>query len=93
MKTITLELEMNFTEAIQYLLDGKCIGIKPKGNSSFLVKYKPNSSFNYFLCWSRSVRDGKGNEAVRSDQYLETWQPVVIDTNDLPDDIKQLFLE
>lgn len=96
MKTITLELEMNFTDAVQYLLDGKCIGIKPKGNSNFIVKYKPHwmnqTSPDYLLCWNRSVKEGKGNEGIRTDQYIETWQPVVIDANDLPDNIKQLFI-
>ena len=42
MKTIILETEMNFIDAVQYLLEGKCIGISPKGNSDFLVKYKPH---------------------------------------------------
>jgi len=44
------------------------------------------------LCWNRSVKEGKGNEGIRTDQYVETWQPVVIDANDLPDNIKQLFI-
>ena len=96
MKTIALELEMNFTDAVRYLLDGKCIGIKPKGNSNFIVNYKPHwmnqASHDYLLCWSRSVRKGKGDEGIRTDQYIGTWQPVVIDTNDLPDNIKQLFI-
>lgn len=77
-------------------MDGKCIGIRPKGNSNFIVKYKPHwmsrTSPNYSLCWSRSVKEGNGNEGIRSDQYLGRWQPVVLDTNDLSDNIKQLFV-
>jgi hypothetical protein len=96
MKTITLDVEMNFTDAVQYLLDGKCIGIRPKGNSNFVVKYKPDwmnqISEEYLLCWNRTVKDGKGNESIRTNQYLKLWSPVVIDTNYLPDNINKLFI-
>lgn len=96
MKTITLEIEMNFTDAVKYLLDGKCIGIKPQDNSNFIVKYKPHwmnqESSDYNLCWNRTVKDGKGSEGIRTDQYIGVWHPVVIDANDLPDNIKQLFI-
>lgn len=87
---------MNFSDAVQYLLDGKCIGIRPKGNGSFLVKYKPfwmnQNSPDYILCWSRSVKEGKANEGIRTDQCVGSWQPVIIDSNELPDNIKQLFV-
>ena len=96
MRTLTLENELSFTDAVQNLLDGKCIGIKPKGNSNFIVKYKPHwmnqSSPDYLLCWNRSVKDGKGNEGIRTDQYTSAWLPVVIDSNDLPENIKQSFI-
>lgn len=96
MRTITLENEMPFTDAVQYLLDGKCVGIRPKGNCNFIVKYKSHwlnqSSPDYFLCWSRSVKEGKGNESIRTNQYTGMWLPVVIDANDLPDNIKQSFV-
>ena len=96
MKTITLENELSFTDAVQHLLDGKCVGIRPKGNSNFVVKYKPHwmnqSSPDYLLCWNRSVKEGKGNEGIRTDQYTSVWQPVVIDANDLPENIKQSFI-
>ena len=96
MKTIILETEMNFIDAVQYLLEGKCIGISPKGNSDFLVKYKPHwmnqKSKDYLLCWNRSVVKGEGNEGVRTNQYAGVWRPVIVDSNDLPENIKQLFL-
>lgn len=96
MKTITLDIEMNFTDAVQYLLDGKCIGIRPKGNSNFVVKYHPSwmniTSKEYLLCWSRTVKEGRGNEGIRTNQYLELWNPVVIDINYLPDNINNLFV-
>jgi len=95
-RTITLETELTFADAVKHLLEGKCIGIKPKGNSNFLVKYKPHwmneNSPDYFICWNRSVKDGKGSEGVRTDQYLGVWQLEVINTNDLPENIKQSFI-
>lgn len=97
MQVITLDIEMAFTEALQYLLDGKCIGIRPHGNANYIVKYKPhwmnNESPDYGLCWSRSLTpDGQASNFIKSDQYLGKWSPVVIDSNDLPDEIKQLFI-
>lgn len=97
MKVITLDIEMSFTEALQYLLDGKCIGIRPDGNASYIVKYKPHwmnqESSDYELCWSRSLtKDGQASNHIKASQYLGKWFPVVIDSNDLPDEIKQLFI-
>lgn len=97
MKTITLEPWLTFKEALQSLLDGKCIGIRPEGNANFIIKYKPiwmnEFSLDYGLCWNRSVKEnGIGNEMIRTNQYLENWQLVVIDHNDLPDNIKQRFI-
>lgn len=96
MKTITLENELSFTDAVQQLLDGKCIGIKPKGSINFIVKYKSNcisrSSPHYLLCWNRSVKEGKGDQMIRIDQYMDTWFLVVINTNDLPENIKESFI-
>ena len=94
--TITLETEMSFLEALQNLEEGKCIGIKPKGNSNFLVKYKPHwmnqDSPDNMLCWDRSVKEGKGTENVRTNQYLGKWFLVVINTNLLPDKIRLQFV-
>ena len=96
MKVITLNTPMSFTEAVQFLLSGKCIGIRPEGNNNFIVAYTPiwmnKDSVDYQLCWSRSVKDGIGNTSIRATQYLGKWFPVVIDSNDLPDEIKQLFV-
>lgn len=94
--TITLDTAMNYTDALQYLIDGKCIGIKPQNNLGFIVKYKPiwmkKTSPDYQICWSRSFKDGQANEGIRAEQYLGDWFPVVIDTNTLPENIKQSFI-
>lgn len=96
MKTITLETELNFIDALKYLVDGKCIGIKPGNNCSFLVKYNPTNKskdlITYYLCWEKTVEDNKCNFEIRTDQFLGIWHPVVIDTNDLPEHIKQSFV-
>ena len=88
---------MLFTDAVKCLLAGQCIGIKPKGNSNFIVKYKPDwmnqNSDDFILCWNRSVKkDGKGNESIRTDLIVGIRLLVVIDTNDLPENIKQYFI-
>ena len=87
---------MPFTEALQHLVDGKCIGIKPKGNNNYVVKYKPHwmnqDSTEHMLCWNRSVKEGKGETSIRTNQYLNEWFLVVIDCNDLPENIKQSFV-
>ena len=96
MKTITLEPTMTFADALQCLIDGKCIGIRPKGNSNFIVKYHPRwmiqTSTDFVLCWNHSVKDGIGDHSIRTDQYLGTWQLVIIDSNDLSENIKQRFI-
>lgn len=96
MRTITLEVQMTFNEALNYLMEGKCIGIKPKGNGSFLVKYKPHwmnkDSSDYILCWNRTYKDGEVDQGIRTNQYLDEWNPVIIDCNNLPEDINNQFI-
>jgi hypothetical protein len=89
METIDLEIEMNFIDAVTYLLEGKCIGIRPRGNSRFLVKEIASD----FLCWNRSMKDdGRSNNRIRLDQYTGIWYAVIIDSNKLPENIKNLFV-
>lgn len=89
MRTITLETKMTFAEALQYLMDGKCIGIKPQTNSNFLVRYHPKwmnqESPDYILKWNRSEKD----EGIRTNQYLEEWYAVIIDHRELKDETKE----
>ena len=95
MKTITLENELNFTDALQSLLDGKCIGIRPKGNANYIIKFQPNwmeKSKDYCIGWHRSFKDGKCNQEIRVEQYLDVWFLVVIDCNSLPDNFKNYFI-
>ncbi len=79
MKTITLNQKMSFNEALQYLLDGKCVGIRPMTNSNYIELFKPGwmnpDSPDYFLRWNDSI----DNSDIRSNQFLEEWYPVVVD--------------
>jgi hypothetical protein len=84
MKTIILkELKMDFIHALQYLLNGKCIGILPGDNSNYIVNYKPTwmnkESPDYLLKWNNSKEDN----GIRTDQFLDDWYPVIIDHNDI----------
>jgi len=82
MKTITLtENPMTFEQALKYLLEGKCIGIKPATYDNFLVKYRPlwmKSEPDYLLKWN-------GESAVaniKTSQFLCDWFPVIINHNE-----------
>lgn len=83
MKTITLDTGMTFTEAIQYIIDGKCIGIKPDDDIAYLVIKKG------MLCWKEfntPFGDGKGEEdntGVLIELYSLPWYPVVIDHREI----------
>jgi len=89
-KTITLETKMTFTQALDHLMQGKCIGIKPGNNSGFLVLYKPawmnQESPDFFLCWNKRPTQ-EVETGIRTNQYLEEWYPVVIDHRELPEKI------
>ena len=83
MKTIVLDTEMSFNEALNYLMDGKCVGIKPTTNSNYIERYKPTwmneKSQDYMLRWN-----GKDNgNGIRTNQYLESWYPVIVDHREL----------
>jgi hypothetical protein len=94
--TITLDTPMNFLEAMQYLADGKCVGIKPKGNSHYLVPYRPHfwnaKDKRIALAWYRSYKDGTVSNTISDESYLGEWFPVVLDTRRLPIEIKHSLL-
>tara|TARA_R110001632_G_scaffold123505_1_gene236245 strand:- start:769 stop:1026 length:258 start_codon:yes stop_codon:yes gene_type:complete len=83
MRTITLDTEMTFNDALTYLMEGKCIGIRPTTNSSYIERYKPSwmnkESPDYMLKWSGA---DNGNE-IRTNQYLESWYPVIVDHREI----------
>lgn len=84
MKTITLkEHKMTFHEALMYLKEGKCIGIRPSDNADYLVKYRPKwmnpDSTDFMLKWRSSIDEEVG---IRSNQYSEDWFPVIMEMND-----------
>ncbi len=76
-KTITFKEQLSFDAALQALLEGKCIGIRPDGgnNSDYVVLYRPKWQMSdYQLCWSK--QNGGG---IRTNQFRGTWCLVVID--------------
>lgn len=78
-KTITLETELSFAEALQGILDGKWLGIRPGKNTNYVELFKPQwmneKSPDSILRWNRS----DGDSEIRSSQYMEKWYPVVVD--------------
>lgn len=79
LKTITLDTSLTFQEALQHLMDGKCLGIRPGNNTGFIELHKPHwmnqSSPDSFLRW----HGNSGDAGIRTNQYLEPWHPVIID--------------
>lgn len=79
-RTITLSQEMPFTEALQAMLDGKCLGIRPAKNTNYIEMFKPHwmrAENEFMLRWNGS-KDGE-SASIRTNQYLEDkWYPVVV---------------
>jgi hypothetical protein len=78
-RTITLPQEMSFAEGLQAMLDGKCLGIRPGRNTNYIEFYTPawmRSTTEFMLRWNGSNNTNSAD--IRSNQYLETWYPVVI---------------
>lgn len=90
--TITLGTPMSFLEALKYLEEGKCVGIRPKGNSGFLVLNKPHWAKRYHLAWHRSKNNEGANNEIPVEHYLGEWSPVVLDNRRLPLEIKNSLL-
>jgi hypothetical protein len=91
MRTITLKTKMTFLEALDCLMSGVCIGIKPSTNTGFIVRYKPKwmnqKSPDYCLCWNSTQNKEIIDDSIRTNQYLEDWYLVVIDHRELPEDL------
>ncbi len=83
MKVITLEVEMSFNDALKYLVEGKCLGIRPGINTNYMVLSKDScmnpDSPDYILIWRGSRNDSK----IRTNQFLEMWYPVIVDHRDI----------
>jgi hypothetical protein len=82
MRTITQTAPHTFTEALQKLVSGECVGIRPNTNTNFVVAFRPHwmnqNSPDFMLVWCDS--DARSPDAmIRSNQFLETWFLVVID--------------
>lgn len=97
LRTKDLEIELSFSEALKWLEEGNCIGIRPKGNANFIIKTrmcynKPDSKRN-FIMWKRTKKEDRqnGDQSIRIEQYLDTWNPVVLDCNELPEKMHALL--
>lgn len=79
MRTITLDQQMGFTDALQLMLDGKCLGIRPVGNTGYVTLSKPHwmstASPDSLLKWANSEMDTQ----IRSNQFMGLWCLVVVD--------------
>lgn len=79
--TITLDIVMDFNKALTYMLEGKCLGIKPGNNSNYVVKYKPNwmnpDCDRYCLKWNGKEE----NLQITTEQFLGDWFPVIVNHN------------
>jgi len=84
LKTITLDTPLSFQEALEHIIAGKCLGIRPGSNTGYLELHKPsymNSACpDSFLRWNGE----SGDAGIRTSQYLESWYPVIIDHRTLP---------
>ncbi len=82
MRTITLHTEMSFNSALTYLMEGKCIGIRPGQNINYVIRYKPHwmnqESEDYMIKWNDTEES-----AIRTNQYLESWYPVIVDHREI----------
>jgi hypothetical protein len=80
MITITLEQEYSFQDAVQAMLDGKCLGIRPGANMRYVEPFRPpwmKDKNDVMLQW-----EGGGGE-IRATQFLGKWKLVVVDHREL----------
>ena len=79
LKTLTLDTPLSFHDALQYLLEGKCLGVRPGNNSGYVELFKPRwmnqDSPDWMLRWHGTDNDSN----IRSNQFLESWFPVIVD--------------
>jgi len=82
MRTITLSEKYSFKDALQKMLDGECLGIKPEDNTGYIKLFKPvwmnDESVDYGLCWN-----GGEDMMIRTNQFLGVFQLVVADNREL----------
>lgn len=90
MKTLVLtDKEYSFDEALRALLEGKCLGIKPKGNTSYVELFKPHwfnpESPDFMLRWHPRCKadENSTDTEIRSDQFLGPWYLVIANHRDL----------
>lgn len=80
MKTITLKDRLYpFAEALQMLMDGKCIGICPdNGENMKYVELDQETNSCAFIRWNNG-----GSHAIRCNQFLGEWALVIVDHREL----------
>lgn len=84
-KTIDIPGALSFSDALSAMFEGKCVGIRPSGNTSFIVLYRPH--------WMSDPSDGllrwKGTTEgdIRASQFLETWNLVVVDHREIKESV------
>lgn len=79
-KVITLDNPMSFHEALKELESGKCLGIRPLGNSRYIELFRPAwKSTGWQLRWNQTEEC----QAINVDQFLGEWFLVVVDHRDL----------
>lgn len=80
MRTITQTTAHSFTDALQKLTTGECIGLRPGQNTNYVVAYRPGwmnqQSPDFMLVWSGTTMV---DAMIRSNQFMGTWFLVVID--------------
>lgn len=73
--TINLPAPLTFTEALQALLDGKCLGIRPGQNTHYVELWRPGwQRSDWQLRWC-----GSGEQSIRTNQFQGEWHLVIID--------------
>lgn len=82
MKTITLEQPYNFLQALQKLVDGECLGIKPGTNTNYM-HLNPSSKTRLIWCRNSSI-DNDEDGTCRAQQFLtDPWYLVIADHREL----------
>lgn len=78
MKTINLPGLLSFSEALNAMLAGHCLGIRPNEgtNANYVELFRPEwQRAGYQLRWSKGTND----QGIRTDQFTGTWALVVVD--------------
>lgn len=78
MKTITLDIALTLLEAITWLQEGKCLGIKPGQNLIYTVIHQAERG------GPRLARSNSEDGTILIEQILGDWYPVIADHRTLP---------